>query len=187
MIRPKIYLAGPAVFATNAKDLAERNAALCRRMGYEPLHPLDNELQPDRFADSSEFATAIRTANEQMLRVCDGVVAELTPFRGPGMDGGTAYEIGFARALNKPVAGFLAPSYQTEYANRVREFFGLPAGTKVDPYGMTIEDFGQAENLMMATSLVFLGPTIEVALEGMSRHFASLRGLAPSPPAEPIP
>jgi len=34
-------------------------------------------------------------ANEAMMIQADAVIANLTPFRGPGADAGTVYELGF--------------------------------------------------------------------------------------------
>jgi nucleoside 2-deoxyribosyltransferase len=91
------------------------------------------------------------------------------------MDGGTAYEIGFARALNKPVVGYLPSTYRPEYADRVRHYYGLRADAACDHDRLAIEDFGQVDNLMMATSLSFLGPTIETALDWLKIHLPAPR------------
>ena len=39
------------------------------------------------------------------MRSCQLCIANLTPFRGVSMDSGTAYEVGFMRALGRPVLG----------------------------------------------------------------------------------
>ena len=40
------------------------------------------------------------------MRSCDAAVANLTPFRGVSADAGTAFEVGFMRALGRPVLGY---------------------------------------------------------------------------------
>ena len=40
------------------------------------------------------------------MRSCDLLIANLTPFRGVSMDSGTAFEVGFMRALGRPVLGY---------------------------------------------------------------------------------
>ena len=37
---------------------------------------------------------------------CDVLIADMTPFRGPSMDVGTAFEMGFAKACRMPVFGY---------------------------------------------------------------------------------
>ena len=40
------------------------------------------------------------------MHSCDALVANLTPFRGVSADAGTAFEVGFMRALGRPVLGY---------------------------------------------------------------------------------
>ena len=60
------------------------------------------------------------------LRQCDAVVANLTPWRGPGADPGTAFEVGFAAALGKPVLAYLnvADEDEADHRARVEALFG---------------------------------------------------------------
>ena len=55
----------------------------------------------------AEQARRISRANEGLMRSCDALVANLTPFRGVSMDSGTAFEVGFMQALGRPLgAGY---------------------------------------------------------------------------------
>ena len=45
MATPKIYLAGPEVFLTNALEFAARKKDLCRQHGFEGLFPFDAEIE----------------------------------------------------------------------------------------------------------------------------------------------
>jgi nucleoside 2-deoxyribosyltransferase len=132
-----IYLAGPAVFRPNAAEIGERLSVICRTYGLRGVFPWSpEELTADKI---SEF-------NEGLIRDCRGMVADLTPFRGPHMDPGTAYEIGVARTLGKPVWFYSAD--RRLLADRVPVARHIN-GRIYDASGDAIEDFGLAENLMI--------------------------------------
>src|SRR6266702_3428190 len=103
--RPKIYLAGPEVFLRNAVEAGAAKVELCARHGLEGKYPLDAQLDLGNLA-LAERAYAIARANEGLIGDCDAVIANLTPFRGPGADTGTAYEVGYARGRGMPVFGY---------------------------------------------------------------------------------
>jgi nucleoside 2-deoxyribosyltransferase len=94
-----VYIAGPDVFYPDADHLAKEHKELCRRYGFEPMHPID---QPTLEANH------IYRTNIEFLKCADAVVANLNPFRGAEVDSGTAFEVGFAIALGKPVVGYTA-------------------------------------------------------------------------------
>ena len=117
------------------------------------------------------------------MRSCDVCLANCTPFRGVGMDCGTAYEIGFMRALGKPVFGY--SSAVQDYAARAhaaRRFGALPPTS--DRADADVEDFDQAENLMIAMAardggfpLVTIGETGEDALAAVAAFRVALKSL----------
>src|SRR3979409_2187847 len=112
----KIYLAGPDVFLPDAVELGRRKAAICARHGLSGLYPLDNAIDlSDRAASLNTFA-----GNEAMMIEADAIIANLTPFRGPGADAGTVYELGFMAGRGKLCLGY--PNDPTLYADRVRKF-----------------------------------------------------------------
>ena len=146
---PRIYLAGPEVFFADALDLAREKKRLCARHGFQGVFPLDVAIEGASTLPPADTARAISRANESLIRGCDLLIANCTPFRGVSMDAGTAYEIGFARALGKPVFGYtnVVADYKAR-AERHRAAAGrAPAA---DRKGSAIEDFGLAENLMIA-------------------------------------
>jgi nucleoside 2-deoxyribosyltransferase len=55
-MQEKLYLAGPEVFLPNATDHAEVQRQLCRKYGFVPLHPMDNNLD----FGNRDMATAMR-------------------------------------------------------------------------------------------------------------------------------
>ena len=149
--RPRIYLAGPEVFLPEAKAIGLEKQRLCDEHGFEGLFPLDASLDLDGLS-KSEAARRIALANEALMRSADAVIANMTPFRGASMDAGTAYEVGFMRALGKPALGYTnAAGY---YASRARAFRLLPRlGYDCDNASVDVEDFGLAENLMIAIAV----------------------------------
>src|ERR1700681_299298 len=97
----RIYLAGPDVFLPDAAALAADKRKLCADYGFIGVAPTDSKTD---LSGLSKHAAAIEISadNEATIRSCDLLIANLTPFRGPSADVGTAYELGFARALGKP-------------------------------------------------------------------------------------
>ncbi len=102
---PRVYLAGFDVFRQDAKAHGEHLKQLCRDRGFVGLYPLDGQLPS--CLQGEEAARSIYSANVDLIRSADVVMANLDGFRGPGEpDSGTAFEVGFAVALAKPVWGY---------------------------------------------------------------------------------
>lgn len=150
----KLYLAGPDVFAPDAPVRFAAMRAACRAAGFTPLTPVDNDLPPD--LNGAALAAHIKQANVALLNDCDAVVAHIAAFRGPNMDPGTAWEIGYAEALNKPV--YLWMQERRTLAERTEGSNGK------DKAGWMIEDFGLAENLMIGVSAYPVADSFEAAL-----------------------
>ena len=150
---PIVYLAGPDVFLPDPVGRAEAMRRICQRYGLDaisPLDPLPGERQ-DPVAAADPHAIAAR--NEAHIHRSDAILANLTPFRGPGVDPGTAYEIGFGRAIGRPVFGYATVA--EDYAARVR---ALPGSSSThDAAGLAIEDFTLFENLMISCGIVTSG------------------------------
>jgi nucleoside 2-deoxyribosyltransferase len=134
----RVYLAGPDVFRKDAKRHAESIKALCSAYGLTGVFPLDVELNLPANMPGPTQALNIFNANVGLINSCHGVLANVTPFRGPSADVGTAWEMGFAYALGLPVEAYTT-DMQT-YAERVA------------PDEYEVEHFGLEENLMLACS-----------------------------------
>lgn len=163
---PTVYLAGPEVFFPDVEAMAARLKALCAAHGLTGLFPTDAERPAD---DTTPLARAIYLGNVDLIDPSDAVIADISPFRGAGMDPGTAWEIGYAIARNLPVFAYshdLRP-----YAERVGPAGQGPRGP-IDGDGLLIEDFGLVENLMIAESVIAIDPSAEAAIE---RCAAALR------------
>ena len=155
----RIYLAGPEVFLPEPLAMGAEKAALCARHGFEGVFPLDASLDLTGLS-KQEQARRISAANEGLMRGCDALIANLTPFRGVSMDSGTAFEVGFMRALGRPVFGYtnVAAGYRERAEAYRRAAPGLP---EADAPDIQIEDFDCAENLMIEAAIVASGGSVE--------------------------
>lgn len=172
--RPRIYLAGPEVFLPDALAVGQAKIALCAAHGCEGVFPLDAALDLKGLA-KHEAAARISAANEGLMRTCDVLVANLTPFRGVSMDSGTAFEVGFMRALGRPVFGYsnIAGTYKAR-ADAYRALrIGLP---DADASDVEVEDFGLEENLMIAAAIVQSSGTVVAQAVSAGQEMRDLKG-----------
>jgi nucleoside 2-deoxyribosyltransferase len=100
---------------------------------------------------------------ERIMRTCDAAVVNLTPFRGPSADVGTAYEMGFMRALGRPI--FAYSNDDRSFVDRVGAYCAghvrvRPTGEHEDFDGMAIEPFGLHDNLMLVGGVIASGGCI---------------------------
>src|SRR4051795_6701417 len=175
--RPKLYLAGPEVFLPEAIEIGRIKKDLCARYGIEGLYPFDNEVSP---RPGEAVDRVIYRANIAMIRAADGGIFNLTPFRGPSADVGTVFELGFLSALGKAAFGYT--NRTEDLLARVRTSFEVrrdPTGEAWrDPSLMSVEDFGNADNLMIDACLAEQGrPLIRVNVAD-GDLYRDLRGFA---------
>jgi nucleoside 2-deoxyribosyltransferase len=149
-----IYLAGPDVFLPDAIEIGRKKVDLCEHYGFKGLFPLDNQI------DSSvgDASRQIFRGNEAMMDRADVIVANLTPFRGPSADAGTVYELGYMAGQKKLCLGY--SNDPAIYADRVARISVLQKQTNghmTDHTGLTVENFGQIDNLMIIHTLEMHG------------------------------
>lgn len=149
----KIYLAGPDVFLPDALEIGRRKAEICARHGLTGLYPLDNAID----LSASDASLSIFKGNDAMMIGADAIIANLTPFRGPGADAGTVYELGYMAGRGKLCLGY--SNHPSSYADRARNFTTIIPhdGRLIDEHGLTVEDFGLTDNLMMVHALDLYG------------------------------
>ena len=151
MPRPRIYLAGPEVFLPTANEVGRIKCAVAAEYGFDGIYPLDASLDLSGL-DKRAQATLISRSNEDLMRTSDAVIANLTPFRGASADAGTAFEVGFMRALARPVLGYTnTPLDYVPRATAVRSLPRLPFDA--DAASVAIEDFDLSENLMIEIAI----------------------------------
>jgi nucleoside 2-deoxyribosyltransferase len=156
---PRIYLAGPEVFLADAAAIGARKRAICAEHGLTGVFPGD-VVPPDVGLARPDQGLAISRAIETLMRSCDAIIVNLTPFHGPSADVGSAYEMGFMRALGRPV--FAYSNDPRPLAERVTVFWGgtvrkRATGEIEGPDGMVIEAFDLNDNLMLAGGVIASG------------------------------
>lgn len=164
-IMKKIYLAGPDVFFPDIAERAAHHKQLCLDMGFAPLHPVDQPILQ---------AQEIYHGNIAMLRQADAVAANFNPFRGAEVDSGTAFEVGLAIALNKPVFGYIEK--RTTVRARVAAALGpLVYDQEQDVWRDTdnnlVEDFSLPVNLMLAVPCTVVVGGLADALQALRDYF----------------
>lgn len=188
MSKPKVYLAGPDVFLPEPEKHVALLKAACVDHGLEGVFPLDVSMEcPDCDEGSVHSPTAqpgyeyracstcggtgslatpekIFETNLGLIRSCQGVLANMTPFRGPSADVGTGWEMGFAYGLGIPVIGYTSNPHH--YYARVGEYRSKCVKPLFDDFE-TIEDFNLQDNLMLTCSTLKILPNIEKAAEAM--------------------
>ncbi len=147
-----LYLAGPDQWFPDAEARARRKLELCAAAGFVGVTSFDGLLVET--TPSEAMAREIYADSIARLRQCDALVANLTPWRGPGCDPGTAFEVGFAAALGKPVFAYLnvADEDEADHRGRVEALVGAVRdgeGRWRDLQDCEVEDFGLPENLML--------------------------------------
>lgn len=170
----RIYLAGPDVFFPNAVEQGETKKRMCAEFGFEGVYPLDNAVRSTEHLPPQDVARRISEGNEALMRSCDLLIANCTPFRGVSMDVGTAFEIGFMRALGKPVLGYTNTS--SDYAARVHEAAARACAWDAEIHAADIENFGLAENLMIAVAILDAGGEFVTEEVPAGRMLSDLRG-----------
>ena len=151
MSASRIYLAGPEVFLSNAKEIGEKKKMLCRKYGFEGVFPIDIEINAAG-KSPRELGLCISEINAGLIKSCQIIIANITPFRGPSADVGTVYEMGFAHALGKRVFAFT--NVAMPFTERTIKALGNQVkrsqnGKLWDAQGMFIEENGLTDNLMI--------------------------------------
>lgn len=167
----RIYLAGPEVFLPNAVEIGDSKKAICQKYGFEGVTPFDSGA--DLSGDKYTVACNISKANEGLIKSCAILIANMSPFRGPSMDVGTAFEMGFARAAGLRVMGYTcSPHFYSERMCRALGPFPSKneGGDYLDEDGMFVENFDMHDNLMIDGAIVASGAEVVwMVAEGKGR------------------
>jgi nucleoside 2-deoxyribosyltransferase len=153
-----VYLAGPDVFLPESAAIGRRKQDICARLGLEGVYPGERVDLDALSAD--EHAQALFDGCIAMMDRCVGGLCNLTPFRGPSADVGTAFEMGYLFARGVPVLGYTAHVH--EYAARVGHSEHM------------VEGFGLADNLMLEGPMLRHDLTVVRAPETTAPELAAL-------------
>jgi len=160
---PKVYLAGPEVFLRKPAEIAAAKVSICAVHGLDGRFPLAAPPEPPG-KPPQERGYAIFRANEKLIDECDAMIANISPFRGPGMDVGTAYEIGLMRGKGRPVFGYSNShlslfdrtlKHDRKGFRRRKDADDTMAFEDHDHLG--VEEFGFVENLMIDCAILESG------------------------------
>jgi nucleoside 2-deoxyribosyltransferase len=158
-----LYLAGFDVFRPDAAEHGLALQQLCRQHGFVGHYPTDPSPPPDR--QGPALAHWILQSNLAAIRQADAVLANLNPFRGLEPDSGTAFEVGFAHALGKPVWAYVDDD--RPLPRRVPHELHSD-GRRFDAQGYQVEDFGLPLNLMLACSVRLVRGDAAACLQAMA-------------------
>lgn len=143
---PRIYLAGPDIFQDLSEAARQSRQSQAAKYGFDAWSP-GGDAEADLPEDPQEKALAIARGNRQAMEHAQAIIANITPFRGPHLDPGTAFEIGYFAAQGKPVVVYT--TNPDPLATRVRSWAGVSPTASMDNEGNLIEDFGWHDNLMI--------------------------------------
>jgi len=173
---PRVYLAGPDVFYPNPEMQAEKKKEICKRYGLQGVFPMDEEVKNWDHLTPEMRAQQIFENNVKLMESCDIIIANMSPFRGPSMDVGTAFEMGYMASLRKIVVAY--SDDHRPFAKRTIEFLKKDGHSLYldnqnrlrDNNDLEIEDFEGLEDNLMLPGAVKLGgsqiqPNFEAAVQ----------------------
>lgn len=191
--RPTVYLAGPTVFDPDPDAIFSQMKQTCARHGLEGVSPLDNQIGLQGITPGRALARRIVQADIDLMRRVDAGIFCLDGFRrGPEMDPGTAFEVGYMHALGKRLAGWTRDPRQ--YPDRVHDFFadtfgltltagetggtGARSGALRDPDGMLVHSEGCVQNAMIHVGIELSGGSVWADTKWLAAFEAAVVGLA---------
>jgi len=156
--RPRIYFAGPEVFLPQAHSIGLEKCRLAAAAGLEGVFPHDVELGRIPLA-KREQARRIFAANTDLVRSCDGMIANLTPFRGVSADAGTVFEVGFMSALGRPVSAYTNAA-EGYHARAIGYRAQRSPALDCDRPECAVEDHDLSDNLMIEMAVAASGGSL---------------------------
>jgi len=196
--RPTVYIAGPMVFYPDAAATFIEMKRILRSCGLDGCAPLDNQLGFQSTAPGRVLARAIYQADEELMRRVQGAIFNIDPFRrGTEMDPGTAFEVGYCKALGLSMVGWTtdARPYPVKVHDFMKEVYGLDladaapnasggtSGAQRDADGILVHSEGMYQNLMIEMAIeaaggkVFAAPDWQFAFAEAGRCLAGLLGV----------
>lgn len=174
----KVYIAGPDIFRIGWPDMARKIVTACELWGLEALLPIPANQSLDcpgvsgiTVPGKPKDADAVFGSCLDMIRSCDAVVANITPFRGDEPDSGTVFEVATAYALGKPVVAY---TLDTRLTHQRHEHNGSKTthGALTCRSGFLVERFDLPCNVMVAQAckVIVFGDVINAlfALKNLS-------------------
>lgn len=181
------------VFLPDAAEIFDCMKAICAARGLAGVAPSDNQTSLAGKPPGRDMSRAIVRADISLMRSVSAGVFCLDGFRrGPEMDPGTAFEIGYMTALDKPLAAWT--SDVRDYPARVQEFFtgtfgltlregatgtaGGTFGSRRDPDGVLIHSEGCFQNAMTDIAIELCGGRVFADRDWNKAFTAAIADLA---------
>ena len=164
---PVVYIAGPERFDADAAEQYAMMKALCAERGLYAIVPTDDVAGLPTADTDDIYTNAYLTfmRQQQHVRDCDIILANLNDFHGWEPDSDTAFECGMAYQLGKKLFGYMKSTLRT--IERIPNF-GPESGYR-DACGCNAENFDFPINLMFAGSMpVFEAKDFFEALQQMA-------------------
>lgn len=159
------------VFDPDPQTIFERMKTLCQTQGLTGVTPLDNQTGLETIPPGPGLLRKIVQADIALMEQLDAAVFCLDSFRrGTEMDAGTAFEVGYMKALGKPIAGWTRDTRL--YPQRVADFFTEPltatsanptggtSGLQRDPNGILVHSEGCVQNAMVHMGIELAGGVV---------------------------
>ena len=173
---PRVYLAGPDLFFSDAERRYAALKSLCADHGLVGVAPTDGAPSVDPIPNG---AILLYRHDIALLESCHAVLANITPLSALEPDSGTAYEIGYAAAIGLPVATYCLDGLDTR--QRALRAGGLINAAGRDSNGSLVEDFGLHANLMLCAE----HPSFQFPTHAVAHLVATLRDAADHQGADP--
>ena len=106
------------------------------------------------------------------------MIANITPFRGPSADVGTAYEMGFGRGVGLKIFAYtnVLESFTQRTVNSFNIFMRDETGALRDKNNMAVEEWGLVDNLMLHGGIQSSGGQLVVEKAPQSELFTNMLG-----------
>lgn len=119
---PKVYLGGDLVFRKDATQLFKAFKEICLAVRLHGVSPFDGQDEVEALPPGKDTSLLIAQLDRDLMDGCDAALFCIDPFRrAADMDPGTAVEIGYMAAQNKPMAGYTVDG--RFYHEKVQSYF----------------------------------------------------------------
>lgn len=164
--KPVVYIAGPERYEADAAERYAKMKELCEQQGFHAIAPTDDAPGVPRTETDDIYEDAYNTflRQQQHVRNCDIILADLNDFHGWEPDSDTSFECGMAWQLGKKCFGYMEST--EKMIHRVPNFG--PDRDYRDACGCNAENFDFPINLMFSGSMPIFEGDFAAALAQMA-------------------
>ncbi|KXV55751.1 hypothetical protein AD947_14225 [Acetobacter tropicalis] len=188
---PKVYLGGDLVFRKDAQQLFRAFKEACLAVRLHGISPFDGQDEVEALPPGKETSLLIARLDRGLMDECAAALFCIDPFRrAADMDPGTAVEIGYMAAQNKPMAGYTVDgrTYHEKVQSYFEQAWHTPLteekpqnGSRVrwlDADAMIVHSEGLLQNAMVEGFIRQAGGDIAVEDDILSAFHAAAKDLA---------